>query len=373
MIVAEQWDQLLAMDELNREIASGRVLNGFVPLQPHWPPTFKRTRDLIIPSTTVGKKTTYHLTPGPAAGSRRGSTGGSTKKSDAAAAATDRNVYDYYHIKRLPSYTDRILYKSLPAFQGKNLQTLFFESVEGATSSDHKPVQAGFEIRLCGGKDDIRVDSQLLDNVKNSEFKLSLTITNLRGENLEEMDSQAFGGKSDPYVVITTDPGELLLTTKRLCKIPGNVKTSVISHDVNPVWKESIPLTLASLDLKGLSRNVSLILAVWDYDKFNEDDLIGVMTVPLKAIIDAHINGAGEGGGTGDGAYNFSESLHSNSEVMGKLMGTIKINGDMAEILKSSEFLRADNMQTAGDRFDSLKALLPRASDSAGGGCCSIS
>ena len=51
MICAEQWGEILALDELNREITSGRVLNRFIPLQSHWPPTFNRTRHLIINRT----------------------------------------------------------------------------------------------------------------------------------------------------------------------------------------------------------------------------------------------------------------------------------------------------------------------------------
>ena len=44
MIVKEQWEELLQLDELNRELSSGRVLNDFHALQPTFPPTFKRIR-----------------------------------------------------------------------------------------------------------------------------------------------------------------------------------------------------------------------------------------------------------------------------------------------------------------------------------------
>ncbi len=168
MIVAEKWEQLLGMDELNREIASGRILNGFIPLQPHWPPTFKRTRDLAITSTGTGTNKHYKLS---SAYLRRISLQEMNASSNKKEAVVDGQVTQYYHIKRLPSYTDRILYKSLPAFREHN-RALFFDSVEAATSSDHKPVQAGFELKLCGGTDDIRVDTTLLQNQKYSEHKV---------------------------------------------------------------------------------------------------------------------------------------------------------------------------------------------------------
>jgi hypothetical protein len=40
-IADENWDALLARDELNRELAAGRVLQGYRPLPPAFPPTFK--------------------------------------------------------------------------------------------------------------------------------------------------------------------------------------------------------------------------------------------------------------------------------------------------------------------------------------------
>ena len=57
---------------------------------------------------------------------------------------------DHYDAKRIPAYTDRILYRSLPGF-AENLQLLSFECCEGVTSSDHKPVKTSFELQttLC--------------------------------------------------------------------------------------------------------------------------------------------------------------------------------------------------------------------------------
>ena len=38
----------------------------------------------------------------------------------------------------------------------------------------------------------------------------------MRGENLEEMDSAMFGGLSDPYFKVTTDPPNLLMKDNKV-------------------------------------------------------------------------------------------------------------------------------------------------------------
>ena len=107
LITNRNWSSILELDELNREIKGGRALCDFTPLTPTFPPTFKRIRQSAIESSTT---------------------------------TNIENPLLYYNKKRLPSYTDRILYKSLPGFK-KNLIVTGFESVEQIQSSDHKPVR----------------------------------------------------------------------------------------------------------------------------------------------------------------------------------------------------------------------------------------
>jgi Ca2+-dependent lipid-binding protein len=63
---------------------------------------------------------------------------------------------------------------------------------------------------------------------------------------------------SDPYVVVTMDPPLLL---------PEAVKSSTVIHDLNPVWRESLTVKLASNDLKGIAQHGHVCLSVWDYDR----------------------------------------------------------------------------------------------------------
>eukprot|EP00981_Chlorochromonas_danica_P012159 scaffold4581_cov209-Ochromonas_danica.AAC.3 len=224
-----RFDEIIAHDELNREIAANRVLNDFIALQPkHFPPTFKRQRGIALTPEILSNK----------------STGSNTNSQE---------IQSFYHPKRIPSYTDRILYKSMPTFASA-LEAKFFDSCEAAISSDHKPVRAGFEVNIYRGISAIRVDSKLIHKRSSSSNNnntphallpktLKFVITNLQGHDLEEMDAAMFGGLSDPYIVITTDPAPLLLTRS------GRLKTDV-----------------------------------WDEDLTNADDLIGVATLPFRTI-----------------------------------------------------------------------------------------
>lgn len=357
MISKEQWTELLEMDELNREIKSGRVLNEFVALQPSFPPTFKRTRNQAIPARTNHGLLKWSL--------RRGSVSvddAYVASATAAQAAEDRSVAEFYHEKRYPSFTDRILYKSMKTFEGQ-VRNEFFTSCETAMSSDHKPVRAGFEINLTKGRTDIFVHRQVVGTRKTrGGSKLRLLVSDLKGKDLEEMDSQLFGGGSDPYIVVTTDPPSLLLQRDKIRDYFEGVKSSVIKHDLNPMWKETLSLNLASIDLEGLARNATVIFSVWDEDRYNADDLIGSVHIPLRVILQAIASNR---------EFRFNEVLRSNSEVMGQLSGTIRMDGDLADILEEARVVSVEREHAA--QFITLAAAEMEQTQLNQGGCgCTV-
>jgi hypothetical protein len=49
--------------------------------------------------------------------------------------------------------------------------------------------------------------------------------------------------------------------------LPESVKSSTVIHDLNPVWRESLTVKLASNDLKGIAQHGHVCLSVWDYDR----------------------------------------------------------------------------------------------------------
>lgn len=351
MISKEQWKELLELDELNREIKSGRVLNEFVALQPAFPPTFKRMRNQAIPPRQSHGLLKWNL--------RRASTTGTE---DARATPEERTVADFYHEKRYPSFTDRILYKSMKTFDG-DVVPEFFTSCETAMSSDHKPVRAGFAVNLTKGRSDIFVHRMVVGrrNDRVHGHKLRLLVSDLKGRNLEEMDSQLFGGGSDPYIIVTSDPPSLLLHRDKIRDYYEGVKSKVIKHNLNPDWKETLVLNLASVDVEGLARNATLIFQVWDEDTYNADDLIGCITIPLRDVLLGIIE---------RGEFRFDDVLRSNSEVMGQLSGTIRLDGNIQDVIDDAQVITSDRGHTSN--FLSLALAEREQANFNNGGCCVI-
>lgn len=295
MIEHEEWDKMLKLDELNREIAAGRVLNDFTALQPNWPPTFKRKRKTAIASKAIQQT----LVCG-------------AKKYEVFSDVNDNvdqavKVATFYDKKRLPSFTDRILHTSLPGFK-ENLMNRTFESVEQCLSSDHKPVRASFDIDTVEDIHDLKVTAD--------RRGLTMHIFNLKGQDLAEMDTVAFGGGSDPYIVLHTDPKEIMAA--------GNVtRSKTIAHNLNPVWDEQMELTLVSPDLDGVAKRTHLFLNVWDEDVISADDLIGTLRIPLSDIRKACSK---DGKVDPEAQFHFKGDLLANGLVQGHLSGTIMLS-----------------------------------------------
>jgi hypothetical protein len=99
MIDRGEYAKLYAGDQLQDEMKKNEVLVGWQEAKINFPPTFKLTKG---------------------------------------------QVELKYNPKRVPSYTDRILWKSLP-LREKDLRCTDFSAIPQITSSDHKPVRATFE------------------------------------------------------------------------------------------------------------------------------------------------------------------------------------------------------------------------------------
>ena len=83
---------------------------------------------------------------------------------------------------------------------------------------------------------------------------LQVEISDLRGEDLTELDLQISGGLSDPYILVTADPPQILAS-------PTPIKSEVIYHNINPVWDKPIVFQLCTIDLNGLSNTAHLFLS----------------------------------------------------------------------------------------------------------------
>lgn len=291
------WAAIIARDELNREIAGNRALAGFTALQPSFPPTFKRKRHIGMKEKDG--KWFFESNTG---------------------ASEEVDPLSFYDKKRTPSYTDRILYRSMPAFAG-NCVAESFVSFEEVLTSDHKPVRATFCLTPTLGAADIKVNAKALelspsDLISEGEG-FEMIVSKMRGRNLAEMD---WGGGSDPYMVATTDPPALLSVRNQ----NHIVKTKYLVNDINPNWggvKLHIPIV--SCDVEGLRRNAHLYLSVWDYDLTNEDDLIGLTRIPFADIFAAAANNE---------PYTYDEDVYENGEVCGSIQGEIRLSRPLTEI-----------------------------------------
>jgi hypothetical protein len=415
MICDENWPELLKLDELNRELAAGRVLHGFKALQPSWPPTFKRHRHVGInrcmydrdgasPGDPVWDIAYHDCLP---LGSKSAKTAdansnavndydtfsGSNPNADTTLVNMDvslaenmsdiayNSITNFYHKKRIPSYTDRILYKSWDSYAA-NLVTNRFESVEEVLSSDHKPVRASFTLsttfglksinvfyedkgrqRFFGGRSpeplpmttapvtspskgirnsmvgnrqtsagsvngggSVNSDRSSVITAKYQQMavhnlistdasfatlessiesyhakvfsKIRFEFYNIHCINLAEMDSSLSGGKSDPYIILSADPTVLGCNPRHekddsilnSCACIGyssrvhEVVSPVVYHNLNPVWEDHLNLTILSFDVQGLMDNLNFVVAVWDHDRFNEDDVIGTCVISFKEM-----------------------------------------------------------------------------------------
>ena len=160
LIVEEDWGSLLAMDQLHGARTRGEAFVGMHEGRVEWAPTFKVRRS----------------------------------------SGTE------YTEQRVPSYCDRVLWKSMPAVAAC-LQQTAYTSVPQVSTSDHKPVVAAFNIScpprptpLLGGH----------GSADGGGFRL-----HFRHLQLTKVLAADVGGTSDPYCVFFTSPPGLLQGTPR--------------------------------------------------------------------------------------------------------------------------------------------------------------
>ncbi|CAM9225813.1 unnamed protein product [Chrysoparadoxa australica] len=268
LISKKDWSSLLKGDELLQELAAGSLLAGFQDSYIDFPPTFKALR-----------------------GSKEG-----------------------YNEKRVPSYCDRILHKSLPGLKS-HLKLLDFTSCPQVITSDHKPVRASFSVELTPHlniqveepanpwgvpflapfKPQKRSSTQQIGppravharrrsgpSTATSEPLRSLVFDQLRAKNLTEMDSAISGGLSDPFLVFSSNPAGLIKKTKK----GTDPRTETKLRTINPTWSRRVVCELAAVPVAEL-RHCHATLLVWDYDTASNNDLIGVANLPIAEIIEA--------------------------------------------------------------------------------------
>ncbi|CAM9366007.1 unnamed protein product, partial [Ectocarpus sp. 4 AP-2014] len=243
LVEASDWPKLWEADELLKELRAGRLLAGFQTEPPAFAPTFKGIR---------------------------GETGG-------------------YSAKRIPSYTDRILWKSLPG-HAANLDLLKFTSFPEITSSDHKPIHGAFVVKLSpevgappppskmfGRR--ARMPLAVLDVPRMAQHPPPRLLL----EDLEVFDLPgiAGGGVRNPYVVFSSDPKHLVKASPA-GKPP---KTTVRKKTLRAKWNRyAFQLAISDPVLLRHS-HVSLVVMDKERGRKSKGEVIGVANLSLAEVL----------------------------------------------------------------------------------------
>lgn len=227
LVKAKKWPTLLANDQLRHQIAEKKALLGWELVPPTFAPTFKRERLAAEPT---------------------------------------------FNPQRVPSYCDRVLYKSLPGWKS-NLQCTSFDNVEAIATSDHKPVVAQFTVyttpHLTTPSDDDGGGTSMLSRTTTVEIR-ELVATDLLGMDIS--------GKSDPYIKFYSLPEHVLQRDAS----GSHPTTATIMHTLAPAWQnDQVPKLSLLCESEADARCVHLVLLFMDYDATSADDMLGNVVISL--------------------------------------------------------------------------------------------
>uniref|UniRef100_A0A6V2VKM6 Inositol polyphosphate-related phosphatase domain-containing protein n=1 Tax=Emiliania huxleyi TaxID=2903 RepID=A0A6V2VKM6_EMIHU len=276
LVEEEDWEALWEADQLRHSQRAGDVLARFSEGQYSFPPTFKVLR-------------------------QRGA---------------------HYKQQRIPSYCDRILWRSMPGRGSSAVTQTSLAAVPGVSTSDHKPVFATFEVaasaRLHGAAGSSRAQHEAT----------ATTCARLGSLSLQGIIPADLSGRSDPYIAFFTNPPGLLggsVPTSSVKKGVLATGTAVTGEarawravmggsvrgpsagfggegaDDTCSWCEAeLPLLRFSCSLADL-RHVTLILAVFDRDIGSKDDPLGTAMVPLSEPVERLLRAGGGAAGRSSG------------------------------------------------------------------------
>eukprot|EP00004_Rigifila_ramosa_P014759 TRINITY_DN3382_c0_g1_i2.p1 TRINITY_DN3382_c0_g1~~TRINITY_DN3382_c0_g1_i2.p1 ORF type:complete len:886 (-),score=216.50 TRINITY_DN3382_c0_g1_i2:43-2700(-) len=186
--------------------------------------------------------------------------------------------------KRVPSWTDRILWKTLPYLP---LKCHFFDSVDTIMTSDHSPVCAAFSVPVI---------PLMSPDVPLQERRSGyIEFSKMRAFNLLPADAN---GLADPYLRFVPsgpwlrqkgDWGPLgSYTVHKDTEIDTTEIVSATKYmTLAPVWEEGeVPLFPKIVD-QSLEYLVTqyLFISVMDYDLATKDDPMGHAVFPLRDIL----------------------------------------------------------------------------------------
>jgi len=188
-----------------------------------------------------------------------------------------------YKGQRIPSWTDRILFRSSPGLKD-HLKALSYEACPDFITSDHKPIRGAFCVMPNQDLDTLRVDSDT-----------TFEFHKIRCSDLPSINISTHG-KADPYVMLLWDGAPLYAENKdawdflrALWKGKSWPRTDYIPKTMNPYWKgESITLGLKQTFL---FEDGMIFVAVMNYDKvLGRHDFLGAVVLNVKGLLGSAMN-----------------------------------------------------------------------------------
>ena len=258
-------DELLRADELNAAMEGGEVFVGWKACQPTFKPTFKVLRP---PDARV----------------------------------SPQHPHEFLE-KRIPSFCDRVLWKTLPG-NSHLITNDTFEAATGFMTSDHKPVRAGFTINL-GRPAETESFKKGLDT--------ELVITSLKAELTRNLSFDKAVDVPDPYLEFETWPAKLITAKGKSKK--HKLRTKHQNNNVKPDWsKETLVAFVSSEEVK--ANNAShLLVNLRDHDVMTKDDSLGHTALGLNDLVAA----------TGS-RVPFTEDLVMYGLKVGTVSGMVQVN-----------------------------------------------
>jgi hypothetical protein len=254
MIKAKKYEQLLEFDQLRLAQAQGTAFPGFKEGAIAFAPTFKVERS-----------------------------GGVT-----------------YKDKRVPSYCDRVLWKSMPSCSQAVLQT-HYGSMTSVNTSDHKPVVALFKVTPSA-------TVGALPAAVSARFpvvRLRNVRVFLKGKEIDFMSKRC-----NPYAAFVSQPHGLFgadtpvtavvkssnrLSAAALAELPtdertrAQLRTALTTsgvrdeqlHGYTWQWDDTHLPLLRVATTEAQLKHVNLIVAMFDRDYASKDDSLGNLAIPL--------------------------------------------------------------------------------------------
>ena len=194
-----------------------------------------------------------------------------------------KKAFDLSYVeKRVPSWCDRVLWKSLPGFAG-HVHPQLYEACKEYKTSDHKPIRAGFEV-------------EILKQLPAPEMRtkvLYFAITGLKASILEHMWADRNHDVPDPFIQFLPEPVDLAIShldekaVKKGMRFGKDklVKTHTINNTYEPNWsvkKKDLTIAVKVCELADLD-SCHIHLSVMDHDTLTKHDAVGSISINLGA------------------------------------------------------------------------------------------